>query len=52
VLRQLNCGVHLEGNFQLYKSLSQYMSAIWLAENGKEEGNPQFKSEVSMIMGL
>ncbi len=52
VLRQLSCGVHLESNFDLYKSLSQYLSAIWLAENGKKEGNPQFKSELNMILGL
>ena len=44
VLRQLNCGTHLEGNLALCNIILQYLPVVWLANTSKHESTYQFRS--------
>lgn len=52
ILRQLSCGTHLEGNYLLYKTMTQYLPVVWLADSSREEAVIRFKGEVEMVLGL
>ena len=44
VLRQLNCGAHLEGDLPLYNILVQYLPAVWVSNPQKLDAPFGFKS--------
>lgn len=44
VLRQLNCGTHLEGTLGLCNILLQYLPSVWLANASKHESTHQFRT--------
>jgi len=52
VLRQLNCGTHLEGTLGLCNIVLQYLPAVWLANNSKHDATYQFKNELEMLLNL
>jgi hypothetical protein len=52
VLRQLNCGTHLEGNLGLCNTIMQYLPVVWLASTSPSEASHSFKTELDMVLNL